>query len=1070
MPQKLRALLAATFVVLQQLPSFERAAHAHSRADRENSKPSLAQFPALPMLMMVDPRKQEAWKDLAQRLLDNQWDVTNNIDLACTTLPELPSADIRRIACIHRLALTLAYDSDSRQTKAAENLLSNCTGSFDSSSLKDRTYLANCYYDIGMLLLQQESWPEALENLNKALTIFQNSDQTDSTALADTYYGLGICYAKLGRGSKSLAIDAFSNAGKAYEQLVNQSTSVTTLSARRISMICLAESALYNASALASQIDDWNRAQELSKQGLVISDLRKDIFDLYRPGFFYTLAQALKSKGDLVGAASAASKSLAFFGLDPDKPALRQDPFVPIEGGTASNPAAEVSTEKKSSCALCLIKSLSLGTEKLSYDMTRTAVACAEPIPPPNFAVFPLRLDIPLSDSRSEEPDEHVLDSKCLVPNAGSNDSFPAESSDEKQPIRQNNLIARSDAFASNANDSTAAIEPYRKPKDSETTKSNTSESSLLVKLFKRADLHAQTIPSLDRSSPGNMIRVFLDSSSPKEKSQELSRLEGLANLFTITGGTSDQVHSQKSASDKPPDAQVPSDSNSNYLLGQLATIMADHEAAVKLFQSASDLDPSNDRKKKSLAAIYHRLSQSPKNSPDKNLELSQIASFWDPENSILVSALNTHIQENGRDPSAFEDRIKLSNAASNKGSFRAAIAECEAALKIKDDHDSRLKLGDLYRQIGEHDRAILEYQLAGLDNNNGRPLVKLGLIYKEKGDLINEIKFFQQASEILPPDQTSANLLNESWQSAARLAPSAWENHAGLGQSYRDLGNLGQAEAEFRIALTLSPNNKAVENLLKKQPSTAKKPDASSMPAVRTDERSTNQADSAVERAANEFRKAISCEELTKLLPAGDSKPPTGGIDSQTSTAAQQPDTAQTTLSPVLREPSIQQDNDVDFGPYMADLQHRIKRVWFPPKSSTSTQVVVTFEIGRLGDLSKLKVDQSSGLSEADRAGLRAVENAAPFRVLPAGSPDTVKIQYTFDRNVPTDAEPTDSFSAGTPTGSFHTYLAPPEAEATQGSLLDILLKPPRAPELDKSEVKLSVPQIPTSLILPIE
>jgi len=98
---------------------------------------------------------------------------------------------------------------------------------------------------------------------------------------------------------------------------------------------------------------------------------------------------------------------------------------------------------------------------------------------------------------------------------------------------------------------------------------------------------------------------------------------------------------------------------------------------------------------------------------------------------------------------------------------------------------------------------------------------------------------------------------------------------------------------------------------------------------------------------------------------------------------------------------PSVAAQADVDFGPYMADLQRRIKRAWFPPKGNESKRVVVVFKVHKGGELSNLRLDHSSGVAVADQAALKAVENAAPFRPLPAGANDDVDIQFTFDYNV---------------------------------------------------------------------
>jgi len=100
-------------------------------------------------------------------------------------------------------------------------------------------------------------------------------------------------------------------------------------------------------------------------------------------------------------------------------------------------------------------------------------------------------------------------------------------------------------------------------------------------------------------------------------------------------------------------------------------------------------------------------------------------------------------------------------------------------------------------------------------------------------------------------------------------------------------------------------------------------------------------------------------------------------------------------------KAPSVAAQADVDFGPYMADLQRRIKRAWYPPKGNESKRVVVVFKIHRGGELSNLRLERSSTVAIADQAALKAVENAAPFRPLPAGAADDVDIQFTFDYNV---------------------------------------------------------------------
>jgi TonB family protein len=93
--------------------------------------------------------------------------------------------------------------------------------------------------------------------------------------------------------------------------------------------------------------------------------------------------------------------------------------------------------------------------------------------------------------------------------------------------------------------------------------------------------------------------------------------------------------------------------------------------------------------------------------------------------------------------------------------------------------------------------------------------------------------------------------------------------------------------------------------------------------------------------------------------------------------------------------------NGDLDFGPYAADLQRRIKRHWFPPKGNESKCVVVLFRIHKGGELSNLRLEYGCGTAIADKAALDAVQNAAPMRPLPDASPESVEIQFTFDYNV---------------------------------------------------------------------
>ncbi len=99
---------------------------------------------------------------------------------------------------------------------------------------------------------------------------------------------------------------------------------------------------------------------------------------------------------------------------------------------------------------------------------------------------------------------------------------------------------------------------------------------------------------------------------------------------------------------------------------------------------------------------------------------------------------------------------------------------------------------------------------------------------------------------------------------------------------------------------------------------------------------------------------------------------------------------------------PGIDAIREPDFGPYMRELQRRIKMNWDPPKGNESKRVVLLFKIAKDGRLLSCSVYKSSGLPTCDKAAINAVQTTAPFRPLPAeykGS--SIDIQFTFDYNV---------------------------------------------------------------------
>lgn len=98
---------------------------------------------------------------------------------------------------------------------------------------------------------------------------------------------------------------------------------------------------------------------------------------------------------------------------------------------------------------------------------------------------------------------------------------------------------------------------------------------------------------------------------------------------------------------------------------------------------------------------------------------------------------------------------------------------------------------------------------------------------------------------------------------------------------------------------------------------------------------------------------------------------------------------------------PSVAARQSADLGPYMSALQRRIKLSWKPPKGSESSRIVVVFTVMRNGSVSDVQITVSSGSPAADNAAIAAVKRAAPFKPLPANSPDFLDIEFTFDYSV---------------------------------------------------------------------
>jgi TonB family protein len=90
---------------------------------------------------------------------------------------------------------------------------------------------------------------------------------------------------------------------------------------------------------------------------------------------------------------------------------------------------------------------------------------------------------------------------------------------------------------------------------------------------------------------------------------------------------------------------------------------------------------------------------------------------------------------------------------------------------------------------------------------------------------------------------------------------------------------------------------------------------------------------------------------------------------------------------------------DDIDFGPYMANMQRRIKSKWIVKDHLTHSPITVQFKLYREGFITGLTLQKGCEDSEVDQAAMEAVRNATPLAPLPAGTPANVDIAFTFNQ-----------------------------------------------------------------------
>jgi TonB family protein len=87
-------------------------------------------------------------------------------------------------------------------------------------------------------------------------------------------------------------------------------------------------------------------------------------------------------------------------------------------------------------------------------------------------------------------------------------------------------------------------------------------------------------------------------------------------------------------------------------------------------------------------------------------------------------------------------------------------------------------------------------------------------------------------------------------------------------------------------------------------------------------------------------------------------------------------------------------------YAAYLADLQKRIKKAWIPPFGAGTRPIIIDFSITKNGELAGASVKQSSVIEGADKAAIKALQLASPFRPLPDGA-NRQSFECSFDENL---------------------------------------------------------------------
>jgi len=135
-------------------------------------------------------------------------------------------------------------------------------------------------------------------------------------------------------------------------------------------------------------------------------------------------------------------------------------------------------------------------------------------------------------------------------------------------------------------------------------------------------------------------------------------------------------------------------------------------------FEAALNADPSYDLARENLAIAHSNfgLDLAKKRRFNDALKQLELALYLDPRNPTTTSNMDGLLRTMGKHANSFRDRVDLGNKARDEKNWTGAAAEYIAALKLKNDRNVHKQLGDMYRLLGNKDKAVSEFAAAYKD------------------------------------------------------------------------------------------------------------------------------------------------------------------------------------------------------------------------------------------------------------------------------------------------------------------------------------------------------------------